>query len=308
MKYYFIVNPHAQTGSGKRIWQQQLRPYLQSSRSRWKLFYTRYAGHCTQIVRQLTNAPKEPVTLIILGGDGTLNEALCGIIDFQNVTLGYIPAGSSNDFARGIRLKGTPVEMLDNILKKKHETWLDFGVVQAPGKQPKRFIVSSGIGFDAYVTDEALHSPLKKVLNAVHLGKLTYALIALGQLIKIPLQTVKITLDDTRQLCFSRFYFASSHNLPYEGGGFKFTPKADPADGRLHVCAVHGLPKPAIPLLLPTAFFGAHVHLPGVESFTCKKMHIVLEHPYPVHADGESYHPRQEIDVWCEPQKLHFVY
>ena len=307
MKYYFIVNPHSKTGKGRLIWQKQLRPFLESSRKHWKVFYTRYSGHCTQIVRQLTKNPSSPITLVILGGDGTLNEALNGIEAFDKVTLSYIPTGSSNDFARGMHIKGKPLDILHNILYKKHDYYLDFGVVKAPGKQPKRFIVSSGIGFDAYVTDEALHSPIKNVLNAVRLGKLTYALIAIQQIIRIPLQTADITLDDHTHLRFKRFYFASGHNLPYEGGGFKFTPAARPDDGRLNICVVHSLPKLLIPALLPTAFWGGHLRFTGVESFRCKKMHVTLKNPYPVHTDGETYHPQKEIDLWCEKGKLHFV-
>lgn len=307
MKYYFIVNPHSKTSKGRFIWQKQLKPCLLAAREHWKVFYTRYSGHCTQIVSQLTKQPKEPITIVVLGGDGTLNEALNGIESFDKVTLSYIPTGSSNDFARGMKLKGTPAKQLRNILQKRHECWLDFGVVKAPGKKQQRFIVSSGIGFDAYVTDEALHSPIKNVLNAIHLGKLTYALIAIGQLIKLPLQTATLTLDGSKTLRFKRFYFAASHNLPYEGGGFKFAPDARPDDGILHICAVHGLSKLIVPALLPTAFWGGHLKFSGVESFSCQKMHITLDNPYPVHTDGETYHPRRELDVWCEAGKLHFV-
>lgn len=308
MKYYFIVNPHSRTGKGGLIWQKQLKPYMTRSPKSWKVVYTRRRGHCTEIVRRLTSNPKKPITLIIIGGDGTLNEALNGIQCFDKVTLAYIPSGSSNDFARGMKLSGTPKEMLQSILHKEHELMLDFGVVKASDGPQKRFIVSSGTGFDAFVTDEALHSPIKNALNAIHLGKLTYALIAIGQLIRIPLQTVCLTLDDGSVLNFKRFYFLSCHILPFEGGGFKFAPEARPDDGILHLCAVHGLPKFLIPLLLPTAFWGGHFKFSGVESLRCHKVHIVLEHPYPVHTDGETYHPRRELDIWCEQGKLHFVY
>ncbi|HIQ99421.1 MAG TPA: diacylglycerol kinase family lipid kinase [Candidatus Scybalocola faecavium] len=308
MKYYFILNPHSQTGKGRLIWKNQLLPCLKASHSHWKVFYTRYEGHCTQIVRQLTRSPSRPLTIVILGGDGTLNEAINGIEQFNNVTLGYIPTGSSNDFARGMKLTSDPLQTLHNILRQEHQVWLDYGEVQAPGKAPKRFIVSSGIGFDAYVTDEALTSPIKNVLNTVHLGKLTYALIALKKLITISLQPVRITVDDTYTLKFPRFYFASSHNLPFEGGGFKFSPNARPDDGKLEVCVIHGFFKFLIPILLPTAFFGLHKYFPGVTLFSCEKMTIRLAHPFPVHTDGETYHPQTRIKVWCNKGKIHFVY
>ena len=306
MNYYFILNPNARTGKGKKIWKDKLLPCLRASHRPWKVFYTHYPGHCTQIVRQLTSRGL-PVTIVILGGDGTLNEAVNGISDFSCVSLGYIPLGSSNDFARGMgQKKADPVQTLYNILHKKHEIWLDYGVVQAPGKKEQRFIVSSGIGFDAYVTDDALHSPIKNILNAFHLGKLTYAVIALKQLFLIRLQKASITVDG-KTMKFKRFYFASTHNLPYEGGGFKFAPNASPCDGRLDICVIYDFFKGIIPVLLPTAFFGIHPVFHGVKILRGKHVDISLNKPYPVHTDGETYKPQTQIHIRCEAKKIHFI-
>ncbi|MBB5265849.1 YegS/Rv2252/BmrU family lipid kinase [Catenibacillus scindens] len=308
MKYYFILNPNARTGKGQKIWKDKLLPALRASRRPWKVFYTHFPGHCTQIVEQLTRPGGSPVTIVILGGDGTLNEAVNGIKDFSRVSLGYIPLGSSNDFSRGMEQKGAdPAQTLHNILRKKHEVWLDYGVVKAPGTKEQRFIVSSGIGFDAYVTDDALHSPIKNVLNAFHLGKLTYAVISLKQLFRIRLQKASITVDG-KTMDFKRFYFASSHNLPYEGGGFKFTPKASPCDGKLDICVIYNFFKGIIPVLLPTAFLGIHPIFHGVKILRGKDIHVSLERPYPVHTDGETYRPQTDIHIWCEAGKIHFIY
>ena len=308
MKYYFIVNPHSRTDQGRRIWEQQLLPVLRSGKTDWEVLQTARAGHCTELVRALTAGPHGPITIVILGGDGTLNEAVNGIDRFENLTLAYLPIGSGNDFARGMRLRGTPAEQLRGILARRHELLLDYGEVQADGAAPQRFLVSSGIGFDAYVTDEALTSPVKNVMNALHLGSLTYAVIAVKQLIRIPLQPAVLTTDDGMEYRFDRFYFASSHNLPYEGGGFRFAPDARPDDGLLHVCAVTALPKPLVLLALPTAFFGLHVKVPGIRILPCRNLRVSLANPYPVHTDGETYHPRTRIEVRCIPGRLHFVY
>ena len=306
--YYFIVNPHSRTGLGKQIWTRQLQPLLEETNVRYKVFYTRYSGHCTQIVRQLSENAKKPVTIVVLGGDGTLNEAVNGLYHTDMVSLGYIPTGSSNDFARGFPLKGTPPQLLQSILQQNHEAWLDCGVVKAPGKKPRRFMVSCGMGYDAYITDEALHSRIKNVLNRFGLGKLTYMCIAVDKLIRIRPQTVSITMDGCHFLHYKDFYFASGHNLPFEGGGFKFAPKAEPTDGLLDICIVHGLSKAGLACKLPFALFGRHLRFGGIENHRCSHMKITLDRPYPVHTDGETYHPRKEIEVWCEPGKIHFIY
>lgn len=308
MRYYFIVNPHSQTDQGRDIWERQLLPELTAPELDWKVIYTRRQGHCTRIMRALTSRLKQPFTAVIIGGDGTLNEAVNGIESFEYLTLGFIPIGSSNDFARGMGFQGTPVEMLRGILAGEHVRMLDYGVVQSGDSALQRFLVSSGIGFDACVTDEALTSPIKNVLNAVHLGKLTYAVIAVQKLIQIRLQSAVLTVDGQKEYRHRRMYFASSHNLPYEGGGFKFTPAAKPDDGLLNVCVVTGLPKLLVLPCLPTAYFGLHLKVPGIYTFTCRKIHIEVPNPYPVHTDGETYHPRTQVDVWCEPGRLRFVY
>ena len=81
----------------------------------YQVFFTKYQGHATQIARTLTQE-KECRSLIVLGGDGTLNEAVNGIADLARVTLGYIPIGSSNDFARSLGLEQDPLKALEKIL------------------------------------------------------------------------------------------------------------------------------------------------------------------------------------------------
>lgn len=307
MIYYFIVNPHSKTDQGLHIW-RSLKLILEQSNIRFKAYDTQHPGHCAEIVRTLTTAPKEPITLVILGGDGTLNEAVNGIQSFENVTLAYIPTGSSNDFARGMKFSGTPKEQLESILSRQHECSLDYGSVQTEGLSEQRFLVSGGTGFDAAVTDEALHSPIKTFLNRLRMGKLTYALIAVKQLFSLNIQNADIQLDTGESLHYDQLYFVSCHNLPYEGGGFLFTPDADPCDGFLDLCIIHDMPRLKALSLLPTAFWGKHTVFKGVDLYRCKEMTITFPKPSPVHTDGETYHPQSNVTVRCHKNKIHFVY
>ena len=63
--------------------------------------------------------------LIVVGGDGTLNEVLNGMHDFEKIRFGYIPTGSGNDFARGMKINGTPTENLERILQAEETTPID---------------------------------------------------------------------------------------------------------------------------------------------------------------------------------------
>ena len=112
--YAFIVNPHARTGLGLKVW-RQLEAVIEKQSLTYQVFLTRYPGHATEFARALTAGP-EKILLIILGGDGTINEVVNGIQDFSKVTLGYIPIGSSNDFARSMKLSRKPEVLLKQIL------------------------------------------------------------------------------------------------------------------------------------------------------------------------------------------------
>ena len=58
---------------------------------------------------------------MVLGGDGTVNEVVNGIREPGKVTLGYIPIGSSNDFARGLKIPKDPEKALDIILDPQND-------------------------------------------------------------------------------------------------------------------------------------------------------------------------------------------
>ena len=100
--YYCIFNPSARSGKGKEIW-KKLEKSLQNSGLEFKAFFTEGPGHATKLARDITSAQRNPseypLKVVVLGGDGTLNEAINGIEDFDRTLLGYIPIGSSNDFS-----------------------------------------------------------------------------------------------------------------------------------------------------------------------------------------------------------------
>lgn len=100
--YYFIVNPGSRTGEGRKIW-QETEAILTEKRISYEVHFTDHKYHASELTRALC-AKGEPFTLVVLGGDGTLNEVLQGITEPSLVTLGYIPTGSGNDFAKGCQM------------------------------------------------------------------------------------------------------------------------------------------------------------------------------------------------------------
>lgn len=94
MDYIFIVNPKSRTGQGELLW-SQLEPELKKRRVSYEVRMTGRKKDAERIATEIT-ADEEEHTMIVLGGDGSLNEVINGIKNPSKVTLGYIPTGSSN--------------------------------------------------------------------------------------------------------------------------------------------------------------------------------------------------------------------
>ncbi len=163
------------------------------------------------------------------------------------------------------------------------------------------------MGFDAGVCHETAVSRTKLLLNRLHLGKLTYVGIALHRILSLKLQSMTVTLDDSRKITFDKVYFAAAMNLMYEGGGFKFCPKADCRDDLLNLIVIDGLSKLKILALLPTAYRGWHVHFRGVHTYTCRKIDLISTTPLPLHTDGEPVMRQTTARFSLEPEKLRVI-
>ncbi len=322
--YHIIVNPASKSGRGAKIW-ASLEPVLKEKGVAFTVHHSAKAGHIIQIIRDLSDyafSADEPniLKLIILGGDGTFNEALQGITDFEHTYLGYIPTGSSNDMARDLYDVKDAVSILNRILSCEVPVRMDLGHLtinriddELPSTQtekanPERYFgVSCGIGFDAAVCEEVAASKLKKVMNKLGLGKLTYLGIALKQLFAAKQVACEITFDDEKTITLPRFLFVAGMVHQYEGGGFMFCPNADYHDGIMDICLVGNLPKLLILMALPTAFKGKHYWFKGVDRYSARKMTVRTASPLWLHTDGEVFAKTDSITVTCEKEKLQIL-
>ena len=259
-------------------------------------------GDLEEYIRKLS--PEDQI--IVCGGDGTMNEVVCGIRDFSLVTLGCLPIGSSNDLTRDLGLPKDHKLMLERILKPEKIVPMDIGCLNYTGGM-KRFSVSMGIGFDAAICHEALHSKIKDTLNKIGLGKLTYLGIALKQLASARNIGATIILDDERQIHVDRIMFVTSMIHRYEGGGFMFCPEADYSDGLLDILVVGDISKGKVLAVLPSAMKGTHTKTPGMNTYRAKKVVIRTEEPMPVHVDGESAGIQSEVSVTIETKQVRMI-
>lgn len=306
--YYFIVNPYARRGRGEKIW-KTLERQLQKSGVEYKVMMTREQGDACSLARQLTENCRDPRSIVAVGGDGTINEILNGLSLNCPVTLGYIPAGSGNDFARSLKLPKNPGRCLKKILNPKYYRNMDYGILSYGQGVPvyRRFAVSSGIGFDAAVCHELAELRNKTKRSRINLDRLSYILLGLKLLVFTAPVKGYLILDGVKKIEFNHIYFISFHIHPYEGGGFRFAPHADGGDGKLEVCVAHNASKRHLFSMLLDALIGRANHHRGVHFYSCNEVQVHVDRPMPVHVDGECCLHQPDIHLRCVEKKLRMM-
>lgn len=313
--YHIIINPASRSGKGISKW-HELEPVLREEKVKYKAYFTKRTEPCKDIVQEIWDSRTDKdaeVKVIILGGDGTVNEFLQVACDFEHLRLTVLPTGSSNDFARSMGINFDARQALKEMLTLKREVRMDLGKVNATNSvtgaaSTRRFLEAVGFGYDAEVCVEVDESKIKPVLNKVGMGKLVYLGVALKQLAKSPVLAGKLTLDDGTVIDLDKLIFVVGMNNIYEGGGFKFAPDAKYDDGLLDVCLAAGISKPRVLRVLPTAFKGNHLKYEGVSLYRTSSYTLDASMPMAVHTDGEAKMTADHIEVSIEKQMLRLVY
>ena len=299
--YHFIVNLNSRTGKARKIW-EELRQELDNRGVLYVLHETKYAGHAIEISRKLVRSAEDTVKIVVLGGDGTFNEVINGARDYEKIEIGYIPTGSGNDLARGLGLSPVPMENLNRILDSTEYTQMDLGCISwDEGESKKFFAVSAGVGVDADVCRRALSSTLKKILNKIGLGKLTYGILTLQSLFAMPTLNAHIVADGVDHGILDKIIFIAFMNHKCEGGGVPMAPVADAFDGKLSMTMIHGLSKFAALGAFPSLLAGKHMTNKAYLGIDFKEADIVLKTPFVWHTDGEMSTYNTVMHIECLP-------
>ncbi len=309
--YHIIINPASRSGKGKVLWETIIQPYLRKEKMEYHPYFSTRPGEVIELAATISEigTPDAPVQIIILGGDGTFNETLQGIRDFSSVVLGYIPTGSSNDFARDLEIPKNTEKAMEMAFKTGSIHSMDIGCVTFKDNSKRYFAVSCGMGFDAAVCEETNRSAFKRAFNRIGLGKLAYLAIAIKQLLMAKIVSCKITIDDKKSFIIPKYLLLASMIHRYEGGGFKFCPNAVADDGIIDICsAANVLPRWVILLVLPSAFLGKHFVFPGIEPYKAQTLKIASSAPVWIHTDGEVLRMDDSVTITCLHNVLNVRY
>lgn len=304
---YFIVNEKSGSGRGAHIW-RELCALLKEDQIPYQSWCTEYEGHATALAGELCLQADPDIRLIVLGGDGTVNEVLNGITDFGRIRFGLIPTGSGNDFARGLGIQGTSGEQLRDLLANTNTEAIDLGKVTFPSTGHSRlFAISSGMGMDALVCKHTNTSRMKRILNRIHLGKLSYLFITVYSLFTMQTARMTAVFDQNAPQHFPSLIFSGIMNFRAEGGGIPMSPRASAMDGMLSVCTVNNIPKWLTFFYLPLLALGRHERLKAVNITDCTFLSLHTDTPVTVHADGEYLGDYTDVQYECLPGMLRMI-
>jgi YegS/Rv2252/BmrU family lipid kinase len=234
-------------------------------------------------------AARARVPLVVaVGGDGTLNEVVNGLLPLREeypVTVGALLTGRGRDACRNLGLARDPLRAARRLVEGSPVA-RDVGLARWPGGQ--RFFVGwAGAGFDAVVAERA----------GGRGGRLVYLGAVLTSLYHYRTAEVRVRLDDVEAWAGPAASTVVCNGGSF-GGGMRIAPAARPDDGLLDVVLLGALGRPELVRWLPTLYWGGHLANPKVRTWRAGRVRIDAAPPAPVQLDGElGAHTPLEVSI-----------
>lgn len=221
-KMLFIMNPYSGQRKANRFLAEILEAFTKGGYD-VLVHMTSSPGDATATVARL--APGMDL-IVCCGGDGTFNETASGLLQSGlDIPIGYIPAGSTNDFAASLHLPTDPMDAVRNILEGT-PTFFDAG--------------SFGGRFFSYVASfgaftRVSYATPQNIKNA--LGHTAYLLESISELSQIHPEHVRMDIDG--EVVEDDFLFGAICNSTSVGGILTLDPnQVDMCDGKLEILLV----------------------------------------------------------------------
>jgi YegS/Rv2252/BmrU family lipid kinase len=283
--WFVIVNPAGGNGAVKVRW-AFIEAALKQSGLPLEIVFTEAPGHATTLAREAIE--KGFRHLVAVGGDGTGNETVNGIlqqevVDSQTVTFALMPVGTGNDWVRFWKVPKQTEAWLD-MLKAGKTAFQDVGVARfmKDGKEGLRYFINvAGMAYDAFVVK---YSEQRKYLLK---NRFFYLWLVFTCLWKYRLSRARVAFDG--QVVEDLFYTINAGILPYSGGGMQLVPQAVPDDGLLALTFARKLSKLGVILNTWRFYNGSIGEHPLISTLSAKTVKITSldDEPIYLEADGE---------------------
>jgi len=282
--YYFVINPNSGNGNAGLIW-RDIRRHLNSYGIKFDFSKTKEPNHATSITLDAVSEGFR--SIICVGGDGTLNEVVNGILTqseilSSEINLGMIPTGTGNDWCRSHNIPSNPEEALHLIIKNKIQRQ-DIGrVIYLNENNKQRYFANvAGFGFDAVVANN-----VNKDKQMGKSGIVLFVKNLLKSLMTGKSEDLQICIDNEE---FSMKVFTMAVGIGrYNGGGMMQLPDAEINDGLLDITVISDISKFDVLRYAPLLFNGKFVKHPKVFCYRGNEVTISSASSFPIEVEGES--------------------
>jgi diacylglycerol kinase (ATP) len=285
-KTVFIVNPHAGNRSAGSIW-----PFIEAlAKDRlgpFEAYMTKGPGDAVIFAK---NAVAEKTRLLVcVGGDGTLNEVINGIMMNEesvrsDLMLGFIPKGTGCDFVRSVSIP-QDIEQAMDLIASGHTRSIDLGVLflkNHKNRNRRRYfhnIASFGLGGEVAQRVNRMTKALGPFVSFMWATLISVFLYGT--------KSIRILIDGSFEKEVSVWNVVVA-NGQYHGGGMWVAPDASVGDGLLHVTIIGDLTIPEVFLNLSKLYNGRIYDIDKVITRTCKKVTAISDDRVLLEVDGEQ--------------------
>ena len=221
--------------------------------------------------------------LVVVGGDGSVNEVVNGIADAHGVELAVIPRGTGWDFVRTFDIPRDLDAAVDVALTGSVRE-IDLGAVTyrtwGGGDARSVFANVASAGISGAIAQRANES--SKALG----GKVSYYWATLAVFVGWQTGVMRVTVDGESRN--GKMIDAVVCNGRYLGGGMMMCPEAEPDDGVFDVLLIGDVTKRDLLLVLPKTYKGNHLPHPRLELLRGKVVTVESAEPLPIELDGEQ--------------------
>ncbi len=285
-EWFVIVNPNAGRRKGEKDW-PEIAKLLAAANIRFKNMFTQHRIHAIRMARRFVEMGYR--NIIVVGGDGTMNEVVNGIFTQSkrpagSITVGLIPVGTGNDWCRMFGIpydyKGAIDVITRGITFLQDVAWVKF--MQAGMEKNRYFVNMAGMGYDAMVAEK-----VNKQKDQGKGGPFSYFLNIFSSLFSFKETQIEVSVDG-QDVLKAPVFTMNVGICKYNGGGMMQLPNAIPDDGNLDMTVITQLNRFSVVRNVRKLYDGSFTRLPQVKMFRGKSIVINSKPDVYMEADGES--------------------
>lgn len=276
----FLVNPASANGSTGKRWPEIARRAATRGLEGDTLFSER-PGQLGGLAREAVHGGAK--LLVVVGGDGSVNEVANGIYDLPEVEIAVIARGTGWDFIRTYGIPHAIDGAIEVALTGSART-VDLGRVSFrawDGSEAESYFANvASVGMSGAIAKRA--NETSKALG----GKVSYLWATLAVFARWQSSEVRVSVGD--EIRGGRMHDVVVANGRAFGGGMKICPEAEPDDGLFDVLTIGDLTKRDLLTTLPKTFWGGHLPHPKAELLRGAVVTVDSDEPLPIELDGEQ--------------------